>query len=284
MNVLLLFLLGTIWGSSYLFIKVAVAEVPVFTLVAGRLLLSAVILWGLVAVSGRKVPRSRSLWGAYAAMGFFSGTLPYALITWGEQYIDSGLAALLQSTMPFFTVIIAHFLARDERMTAVGVAGVVVGFAGVVLLMLPDLRQGIEANLLGQLAVVASSASYGYAAVVARNRLRDEPPLVNTLGQLTMGALLTLPLSLLLERPFDLAPSWPVLGAWLGLIILGTVVAYVIYYAIIERTSATFVSMVTYIIPVNGLLLGALVLDEPLTVTVLASSALILLGVMLVRR
>jgi drug/metabolite transporter (DMT)-like permease len=284
MNILLLLLLGTIWGSSYLFIKVAVTEVPVFTLVAGRLLFSAVILWGLVAVSGRKVPRSRSLWGTYTAMGFFSGTLPYALITWGEQYIDSGLAALLQSTMPFFTVIIAHFLARDERMTVTGVAGVGVGFAGVVLLMLPELWHGLEANLLGQLAVVGSSASYAYAAVVARNRLRDEPPLVNTLGQLTMGAVLTLPLSLLLERPFDLAPSLPVVGAWLGLILLGTVVAYVIYYAIIERTSATFVSMVTYIIPVNGLVLGAIVLDEPLTGTVLASSALILLGVMLVRR
>jgi drug/metabolite transporter (DMT)-like permease len=283
MNLLLLLVLGTVWGSSYLFIKVAVAEVPVLTLVAGRLLFAAAILWILMRVLKYPVPRSRKLWGAYAFMGFFSGTLPYVLISWGEQYIPSGLAALLQATMPIFTVIMAHFLSADERMTWTKMLGVLVGFVGVALLMLPDLRQGLQANILGQLAVVASSASYAGSAIFARERMRGQPPLVSTTGQLTMGALFTLPLSLVVDRPFDLAPSLPAAASWLGLIILGTVLAYVIYYAIIERTSATFVSTVTYIIPVNGLILGALVLGEPVTTTLAISSGLILLSVLLVR-
>jgi drug/metabolite transporter (DMT)-like permease len=272
------------WGSSYLFIKVAVAEVPVMTLVTGRLLLAAAILWVLVLLSRHRLPRSRSLWGAYTVMGFLSGTLPYALISWGEQYIPSGLAALLQSTMPFFTVIVAHVFIQQERMTLFSALGVALGFVGVGLLLLPDLRQGQQANLLGQLAVVVSSASYAASAVFARKQLRGQPPLVSTMGQLTMGALLTLPLALLLEKPLSISPSLPALGAWLGLVLLGTVIAYVIYYTLIERTSATFTSMVTYIIPINGLLLGAVILGEALTITVAVSTALILAGVMLVQR
>jgi drug/metabolite transporter (DMT)-like permease len=283
MNLLLLLILGTIWGSSYLFIKVAVAEVPVMTLIAGRLLLGAVILWILLWVLGQSMPRSRSLWRAYAVMGIFSGTLPYALIAWGEQYIPSSLAALLQATMPIFTVILATLLADDERMTWTRVLGVVVGFLGVGILMVPDLHQGLQINLLGQLAVVLSSLSYAGAAIFARKRLRGQPPLASTTGQLTMGAIFTLPLSLLIDRPFALSPSLPATASWLGLIFLGTIMAYIIYYTLLERTSATFVSTVTYIIPINGLVLGALVLGEPLTLVLAGSSVLIILGVLLVR-
>jgi drug/metabolite transporter (DMT)-like permease len=284
MNLLLLLLLGAIWGSSYLFIKVILVDVPVFTLITGRLLLSAAIMWGLLPILGHSIPRSRKLWGSYAVMGILSGMLPYALIAWSELHISSGLAALLQATMPLFAVLIAHFFTVDERMTPFSVLGVAVGFVGVLILMLPDLREGFQASLWGQLAVIASSLSYAASVVYARKRLRGQPPLTSTLGQLTMGAVFTLPLALVLERPFSLSPSWPAIGSWLALAILGTVVAYVIYYALVERTSATFVSTVTYIIPPFGLLLGALVLDEPLTATLFISLALILSGVLLVRR
>lgn len=284
MNLLLLLVLGTIWGSSYLFIKIAVGEVPPLTLVAGRLLLAAMILWLVMFASRQTMPRRRSLWVAYAVMGFFSGTLPYTLISWGEQYIPSGLAALLQATMPIFTVLMAHVAIGDERLRPSSVLGVAAGFAGVGVLLLPDLRQGLQASLWGQLAIVVSSISYAGASVFARIRLRGQPPMASTTGQLTMGAALTLPLAFIFERPLDLSPSLPVWGAWLGLILLGTVIAYVIYYALLERTGATFVSMVTYVIPVNGLLLGALILGEALMLNVVLSAALILAGVMLVRR
>ena len=283
MNYFLLVILGIIWGSSYMFIRIAVAEVPAVTLVASRLVLASLILLVVLRALGRPLPRDRRLWKAYAVMGLLSGALPYVLISWGEQYIHSSLAALLQATMPIFTVILALFLAAEERLSLSTVLGVLLGFAGVAVLMLPDLRQGLRASLLGQLAIVASSLSYAGAAVFARNHLRGQPPLTSTMGQLTTGALFTLPLSLLIDRPFTLAPSLPALASWLALTILGTVVAYVIYYALIQRTSATFVSTVTYVIPIVGLLLGAIVLDEPVTINLLISTVLIIAGVLLVR-
>jgi drug/metabolite transporter (DMT)-like permease len=279
----LLLVLGTLWGSSYLFIKVAIAEVPTLTLVTGRLLLSAVLLWILLRLSGQAIPRNRELWGAFAVMGLLSGAVPWSLIAWGENYISSGLAALLQATMPIFTVILALLLAGDERITPLRAVGVAIGFVGVTILLLPDLRQGLQANLLGQLAIIASSVSYAGATVFARSRLRDQPPLVSTTGQLTMGLVFMLPLTLLVDRPSGLSPSLPAVGSWLALAVLGTVIAYLIYYTLIGRTSATFVSTVTYIIPVFGLFLGAVVLGEPLTLTLLVSLALILLGVLLAR-
>lgn len=283
MNLVLLLLLGMLWGSSYLFIKVIVAEVPVTTLVTGRLALSAMILWLLLLGTRRRVPRGWRLWRNYAVMGLLNGTIPYVLISWGEQYIPSSLAALLQATMPLFTVLLAALTASDEGLRLSKVAGVLVGFAGVGILMFPDIRQGLQVSLFGQLAIVASSLSYAGAGIFARKYLRNQPPLASTAGQLTMGALFTLPLSLMLDWPLSLSPSLPAAASWLALSILGTVVAYVIYYTLIERTSATFVSTVTYIIPINGLILGALVLGEAITLGVLASSALILLGVLLVR-
>lgn len=283
MNLLLLLILGTLWGSSYLFIKVTVAEVPALTLVAGRLTLATIVMWVLLRIWGFSMPRSRRMWSHYAVMGFLNAALPYSLISWGEQYIPSGLASLLQATTPIFTVILAQFLTKDERVTVAKIIGLVIGFVGVGILMLPDLRQGLQANLLGQLAIVGSSLCYAKTAIYARNRLRGQSPLISATGQLTMGTVLMLPASLLIDRPFDLSPSLPALASWLGLAILGTVVAYVVYFTIIERTSATFVTMVTYIIPFNGLMLGALVLNEQLNVTVLGSLVLILLGVLLVR-
>lgn len=283
MNLALLLVLGSLWGASYLFIKVIVVEVPVMTLVTGRLALAASILWLLLFATRRPLPRGWSLWKRYAVMGLLNGAVPYTLISWGEQYIPSSLAALLQATMPLFTVLLATLAASDEGLSVPKVFGVVVGFVGVGILMLPDLRQGLQVSLLGQLAIVASSLSYASAGIFARTRMRGQPPLASTAGQLTMGALFTLPLGLLFDWPLSLSPSVPAAGSWLALSILGTVVAYVIYYALIERTSATFVSTVTYIIPINGLLLGALVLSEPITLTVIGSSALILLGVLLVR-
>ena len=291
MNLLLLLILGTIWGSSYLFIKVIVAEVPVFTLVAGRLTLAALAMWLILRISGSSAPRSRRMWRTYAVLGFLGLAVPHSLISWGEQYISSGLASLLQATTPIFTVILAHFLTNDERVTMGKIIGVVIGFVGVGILMLPDpstglragLRQGLRADLLGQLAIVGSSLCYAGTAIYIRSRLRGQPPLVSACGQLTMGMLFMLPASLLIDRPFDLSPSLPVLASWTVLTVLGTVVAYVIYFTLIEQTSATFVTTVTYIIPINGLMLGALVLNEPLNVTVLGSLVLILLGVLLVR-
>ncbi len=281
MNLALLLILGAVWGSSYLFIKVAVAEIPILTLVALRLTLAGLVMWGILRLRGLNLPRDRQAWRVYAALGLLNTITPYLLISWGEQHISSGLASLLTATMPLFTVLLAHFVSSDERITPARFAGVAVGFVGVALLMLPDLRQGAQTDLWGQVAVVAASLSYAGGAVVAHGQ--SQPPLALATGQLTTGAALMLPLSLLVDRPFDLSPSLPALLSWLSLALLSTVLAYILYFTLLEQNSATFVSMVTYIIPVCGLALGALVLDEALDVNMLGSLALILLGVLWVR-
>jgi len=287
-NLMWLLALGTLWGSSYLFIKIVVAEVPALVLVAGRLLVASVAMWIILRVLGLKMPRSGRAWRTYALLGFLGAAAPYTLITWGEQYIPSGLASLLQSTTPIFALLLAQFLPHDDRITLSKVAGVIVGFVGVGLLMWPDLREGwrslgSQRTLLGQLAIVGSSLCYALTAIVARSQLRGQHPLCSATGQLSMGAVYALIGVVLTGSSFDLALSSRAWASWAGLILFGTILAYGIYFTLIERGGATFATMVTYIIPVNGLLLGALVLGEALYLAIWLSLLLILGGVLLVR-
>jgi drug/metabolite transporter (DMT)-like permease len=287
-NLVWLLVLGTLWGSSYLFIKIVVAEVPTLTLVAGRLLVASVALWVIVRVLGISMPRDWRVWRTYAILGLLGAAAPYALITWGEQYIPSGLASLLQSTTPIFTLLLAQVLPQDERITLPKVAGVMLGFVGVGLLLWPDLRQGwgdlgAQKTLLGQLAIVGSSLCYALTAIVARGQLRGQHPLCSATGQLSMGAVYALLGALLTRSSFDLSISGRAWASWAGLILLGTILAYGIYFTLIDRGGATLATMVTYVIPVNGLILGALVLGEALNLTIWLSLLLILGGVLLVR-
>lgn len=283
MNLLLLFLLGAIWGTSFLFIKIIVGEVPPMTLVAGRLGMATLAMWTLLQARGEPFPSARRLWKAYAVVGLLNGALPFFLISWGEQYIPSGLAALLQSTTPIFTIIFAHLLTSDDRFTAKKILGILLGFAGVGVLMLPNVHDSARSSLLGQLAIVGSSICYALASIYARKRLHDQPPLISAAGQFTMGFAYILPASLLIERPFPLKLSGAAIASWATLALLGTVVAYAIYYTLLQRTSATFTTTVTYLVPINGLILGTLILGEHLSPNLLSSLGLILSGVLLVR-
>ncbi len=283
MNLLLLFILGGIWGTSFLFIKIIVTEVPPLTLVTGRLTIASLIIWSILRAQGTKMPRERKLWRTYAILGFFNGALPYSLISWGEQYIPSGLAALLQSMTPIFTVILAHFVTSDDRITGKKILGVLLGFTGVGLLMWPELHNGVQASLWGILAIVASSLSYAGATLYARHHLQKQPPMVSSAGQFTMALLIMLPLSLLIDQPFYIRPSAQALLSWVGLALLGTVLAYALYFKLLNRTHATFVTMTTYIVPINGLILGALILNETISTNIVLSLVLIFSGILLVR-
>ncbi|MGC9346830.1 MAG: DMT family transporter [Anaerolineae bacterium] len=284
MNLFLLFTLGAIWGTSFLFIKIVVSEVTPLVLVAGRLGLAAVLMWGLLILRRAPLPRGRRLWTTYAVIGLLNGALPFTLISWGEQFIPSSWAALLQSTTPLLTILLAHLLTDDDRINGRKAIGVALGFAGVGLLMLPELRRGASASIWGMVAIVGSSGSYALASVYAHRRLHGQDPMASAAGQFTMGALYILPLAMALENPLAIAPSGRAVASWITLAVLGTVVAYVIYFTLLERTGATFTTMVTYIVPVNGLILGSLILDEPLSPNILISLALVLSGVLLVRR
>lgn len=282
-NFLLLILLASLWGPSFLFIKVAVAGIPPLTLVAGRVGLAAVLLYAFLRWQGRSLPRSRSVWKHIAFVALFHNALPFVLFGWGEQYIDSALASILNGTTPLFTIVLAHFFVADDRLTGAKAAGVLLGFGGLLLLIAPSLADGLQVTTLGLLAVALASAFYGVAIVYTRNHMRGLPPLVAPTAQMIMATVYVLPFSLLVERPFTLpAPSLASLGSLLALAILGTAVAFIVYYRLMENADPSYVSMVTYVIPVIGVILGVVILNERLTWHAYAGCALILLGVIIV--
>ena len=282
-NFFWLLFLAALWGPSFLFIKVTVAEIPPFTLVAGRVGVAAAVLYFILRLQRRSLPRLGRVWGHFAVMGFFANALPFVLFSWGEQYIDSALAAILNGATPLFTMVLAHWLLADDRLTASKLAGVLLGFGGLLALIGPSLGGGMQTTTWGLLAIVVAAASYGVAIVYARRHLRRLPPLVGPTAQLLMATFYILPLALLFEQPWRQSiPSWPVIGSWLALALFGTALAFVVYYHIMKQMSATFLSMVTYLAPLFGLLLGVVILDERLSWNAYLGCGLILLGVMVV--
>jgi drug/metabolite transporter (DMT)-like permease len=282
-NFLWLIFLSALWGPSFLFIKVAVGEIPPLTLVTGRVGLAALLLYLVLRLQGGNLPKFGPIWKHFAIAGFFANALPFVLISWGEQYIDSAFAAILNGTTPLFTIILAHFFITDDRMTPVKILGTLVGFGGLVLLISPSLIDGFHATTWGLLAVTLAAFSYGIVIVYTRKHLRGLPPLIAPTAQILMATLYLIPISLIVDQPFRLPiPSWPAIGSLLALAVVGTALAYVVYYFLLDRTSATYVSMVTYLAPVIGVVLGIVILDEQLSWTTYAGCGLILVGVMVV--
>ena len=279
-----LILLGAIWGASYLFIKIGGAEIPAFTFVEVRTLVAASVLLGVLYVRKESIPRTRRAWVLLFAMGLFNGVIPYTAITWGETHIASGLAAILTAAMPLFTVIFAHFWTQDEKLTAPKAAGVVLGFIGVVILFVPEMQRGIQIEFWGEFAVVVAAASYGLATLIAHKYLGGVSHVMASTGQLASAALMMLPLSLAFDNPFVLRPSVQAIGSLLILSLLGTAFAYVLYYWLIEHTGATRTALVTYLIPITGILWGTLLLSEPIEWEAILGLLLIIAGVGLVNR
>jgi drug/metabolite transporter (DMT)-like permease len=281
-------LLSLIWGASFMLIKVGLAAMPPLTLVAGRITSGAVALWIIIRWRGYSFPTAPAMLGALAIMGFFNNAVPFSLITWGETTIDSGLAAVLNSTVPLFTVIIAHLWLADERLTLRAVVGLLVGFLGVIEVVRAGASEfGVTmlgaGDLGGQLAVILASASYAAATVFARRYLRAVHPFVLATAQLTTGAIFMWLAVAIWEWPLAVDTGAPV--SILAVLILGVVntgVAYMLYFRLLSDVGATRTTLVTYVVPAVGLSLGFFVLDEPLTLTVILGFLLIVCGVMLV--
>ena len=274
----LLLLLGTIWGASFMFIKVALPTVPPFTIVFVRTALAGLVLYAVVRHRGRRMPPPGAIWGSFLVMGLLNGAIPYSLINWGEIHIEAGLGAILNSLMPLFTVIFAHFATRDERFSRRKLVGVALGLGGVVLLMGPSVLQGFGSHVLGQLAVAGAAASYAVAAIYGK-RLGKDTPLVLATGQMAGGAILVAPLMIVVDKPWTLSPDLPAVFSLLLLAVTNTALAYVLYYRILAAVGATRLSLVTYIIPMFGVFWGWLILGERLHWTAFAAMGLILASV-----
>lgn len=278
-----LLILALLWGPSFLFVKVAVQDIPPLTLVAVRVSLAAVMLYGILRAQGHSLPKFGSIWKHFAVMGFLYNAVPYVLLSWGQQYIDSAPAAILIGTTPLFTMILAHLFMANDRLTSTKTVGVIVGFGGLVVLLAPALLGGLQATIWGLLAAVVAAASYGGAIVYAQKTLRGLPPLVGPTAQLTMAAIYLLPLSFVVERPYTMSlPSWSAIGSLLLLTVFSTALAFVIYYRAMEISSATTLSMVTYMIPIVATILGVMVLHERLGWNAYLGCVLVVLGVMVV--
>jgi drug/metabolite transporter (DMT)-like permease len=274
---LLLVALSILWGGSFFFARIAVAELPPLTVALGRVAIAAAGLVLLARIAGVAMPRGAA-WAPLAVMGLLNNVVPFSLIFWGQTHIPSGLAAILNATTPLFTVLVAHAATADEKLNGGRVAGLLFGFAGVVTMIGPDALQELGRNVAAQLACLAAALSYGIAGVYGR-RFRGVPALRVAAGQLTASTLLLVPLVALIDRPWTLPfPSTTTLGALLGLALLSTALAYVIYFRILARAGATAISLVTFLIPVSAILLGTQLLGEALAARHVAGMIAIALG------
>jgi drug/metabolite transporter (DMT)-like permease len=275
---LLLLVLAMLWGGSFFFAKIALAELHPFTLVLGRVGLAALALNLAAYASGHRMPTAFGPWRAFLVMGALNNLLPFSLIFWGQTEIASSLAAILNATTPLFAVVLAHFLTRDERMTVERLSGVLLGVCGVVVMIGPEALAGLSLHVLAQIAVLAAALSYACAGIFGR-RFAGTPPLIAAAGQLTGTTLMMLPLALLIDRPWTLpAPTLGTWGALAALALLSTAAAYVIYFRILAAAGATNLLLVTFLIPPSALLLGATFLDERLDHGAFIGMALIALG------
>lgn len=282
-NLLMLLLLAALWGPSFLLIKVAVAEIPPISLIFGRVGLAALLLYLVLRLSGGNLPRPGRIWIPLAIVALFQTALPFVLLSWAEQYIDSALAAILNGLTPLFTILLAHLLTADDKLTLAKAIGIGLGLIGVLFFVAPSLEAGMQAPTWGILAMIAVAASYGFAVVYAREHLNHLPSIVTPTGQMILAAIYLLPLMILVDQPLSQPlPSRQAIAAVTGLAIFGTVIAFIVYYRLLKSAAASYVSMVTYLVPVIGVLLGVIILDERLAWNDYIGAGLILLGVMIV--
>jgi drug/metabolite transporter (DMT)-like permease len=275
-----LLLLGSIWGASFLFIKIVVEETSPLALVEGRITFGALVVVAIMAFGpNRSVRASRRLWTMAAVLAVINNIIPFLLISWGEIHIESGTASVLNSTMPLFTALFAGLILVDERLTWLRLSGLLLGFLGVAVLTGGNVANLSDSSALGEMAVVAAAACYGAGAVYARLLLHSENFLNLTRLQLVVGAIILAPVLFAVDGVpnYDLSVK-----AWLSLItlgMLGTGLAYVAYFWLLGAIGSVRASLVTYIIPIVGLLLGWAVLDESVGINSIVGCGLIILGV-----
>jgi len=259
-----LVVLSILWGGSFFFVGVAVQDVPTLTLVLCRVGLAALVLLAVVWFRKQPLPGSMWQWMPFVVMALLNNIFPFSLMVLGQSEIASGLASVLNATTPLWAVMLAHVFTADEKLSVGRVAGVVLGVVGVSILIGPAVFNGETASVFGMVCVLGGAMSYGFAGVWGR-RLRTTPPLVSATCQLICSSLLLLPVALSIDQPWNLpVPSATVLLALAGLAVFSTAVAYLVFYHILTVSGSTNVMLVTLLIPVSSILLGAAFLNEVL--------------------
>ncbi|MDR3517592.1 MAG: DMT family transporter [Azospirillaceae bacterium] len=275
----LLLVLALLWAGSFFFYKVLVAEIPPLTIVLGRVGLAALVLHAVLLARRDPMTHDLKMWRSFAVMGLLNNVIPFTLIVWGEMRISSGLASILNATTPIFTVLAAHVLTQNEKLSWNKAVGVIFGFLGVVALIGPTaLHHGAVGDVASETGCLLAALSYAFAGIYGR-RFKGVPLLKVATGQITASTVILIPLVLGVDRPWRLPlPSASAFAAWGGIALFSTALAYLIYFRIIRTAGATNVALVTLLLPIGALLLGATFLDETITMTALGGMALIGIG------
>jgi drug/metabolite transporter (DMT)-like permease len=271
--------LSVMWGCAFFFLAVQLRALPPFTIVLLRVGGAALLLLGWAAATGLKLPGPK-LWFAFVVLALLNNVIPFVLYGFAQQTISSGLAGILNATTPLWGVLVAHLFTRDERATPAKVVGVLLGFAGVATMIGGDALTNLGADVLAQVACLIATLCYALAAIWAR-RFVDAgvTPMAVATGQLTAATMVMIPLVVVIDRPWTLAmPGLGVWGAVIGMILVSTVFAYVLYFRLVERAGASNSLLVTFTIPIVAILLGVLFLGEALLLKHLIGMALIALG------
>ena len=281
---ILLLTLSLVWGGSYFFVGVAVDDLPPLTIVLCRVGLASIALLIFLACSGQSMPTDRRVWAAFFIMGLLNNAIPFSLIVWGQTHVSAGQASILNATTPIFTVIAAHVFTRDEKMKWRHLAGIALGFAGVVVLMGAAFLDAFTSSLLAQTALLGAAVFYALSAVFGRRfRQLGVTPMQIATGQVTAAALLLLPLVVLIDQPLQHAPpGLPSILAVLGLALISMAFAYVLYFRILASAGATNLSLVTMLVPPTAICLGILFLDEVLARHHLVGLVLIISGLLVI--
>lgn len=274
---LLVLLLAAIWSVSYLFNRVALDDLPVATVVLGRVGIGALALYLFLRLRGGDLPQGARIWAAILLLAILNNVLPFLLIVGGQTRIDIGLAAILLGATPLFGLVISRVFGREEKITPGRVGGLLLGIAGLAVLVGPSALAGLGDDLLGQAMMLAAALSYAVAAVFGR-RLRDIDPYSLATAQLICSTVVVLPIVLAFDAPWSLSPGWLALGAILGIAILATSIAYVLYFRILSTAGATNLLLVTLLVPPGAVVWGALLLDERIGWNGLLGMTLIIAG------
>jgi drug/metabolite transporter (DMT)-like permease len=276
--------LSVLWGSSFFFVAVAVRELPPLTIVGLRIGIAALALWTLLPALGLSMPRDRKAWRLFFGIGLLNTVLPSCMTVWAQTHIGPGVAAILNATTPMFTVIIAHFLTPDEKLTFPRLLGVVVGFIGVAVMFGGAALRSLGVNVVAELAILMAAIAYAFAGVLGlRFKAMGITPISAATGLATASALLLLPVMVIAEKPWTHpVPDGATIAAILGLALVSTVVGYILYYHILATAGATNLLLVAFLAPVSAIMLGAIVLGERLEPKHFAGMGLIGLGLMVI--
>ncbi len=273
----LIIILSIIWGGSFFFIGVAVKEIPPLTIVLCRVAIASIILFTLVHLKGKKMPSSPRVWGAFFIMGSLNNLIPFCLIVWSQTHIESSLAGIINATTPIFSVILAHFITREERLTRNRIFGIFFGWTGVSVLIGIESLQGSCIEVMGQIAVLGAAFSYACAAIYG-SRFKDMNPLIVATGMLCASTIMMIPLALFIDQPWNLAPGNMSLMAVFALAAISTSLAYIIYFQVLAASGPTNLLLVTFLIPINAILLGVMGLGEQLGWEIFVGMGMIFIG------